>query len=652
MAGTSSPSSSTSSAPSGSASGSSSGETSFARRFIPQGSFGVVFFGGLSLLWTGLHLYTHGPGGAFETFTGLLYTLGAVSLSPVFFYTLMRPMTARDFTFLGLFAGFFLLTAPVYYVPDHAMYGLALGAGGFLAAILPAWFRYSRFQEAVDGLEEGDPRELLEALTSQNTSLRSMARIRLIELSTAASERIIQEYLRLGTRQPALSLQLLDILREICRGIDPATTSPYELSQLVRFWKSQAESSRDFDVLAYAYSSLGILGDVEAAPLLLAALKRELKTGGGVTRGRERMFDALFEGLVACQPAPSEGGAEGIAFSRELTSTMLEFYLIYPSLSRFECLKRMGGPVVASIAAMLQQVSARARLELVRLLGALRAVAALPMLIDLVKDPTSEMRAVAVEGLLEYLPTPQEKGKSSLPDALSKQAAEALMRLANDTEERVRLKAIEGLARVGDGPSLRLLLDFLASPMSPVEDGRMRGNIAAQLGRTGNAQALEPLLRLTEGFDTFAMAGAARGLGFMRDGRVVPRLKALLKHAELEVAVSAAIGLSHAREEGGADVLLKYVKLPQAPVRLEALEALFRQLSDEALPVLEAGIGGPMPGWTLAEREFAISKLLETKIPPALAVLERVWKREDLDEQVVQLMREKLKAAGMLKAAT
>lgn len=622
------------------------------QRFMPQGSFGVVFFGGLALLLTGVHSYTHGPGGAFETFTGLLYTLGAVSLSPVFFYTLLRPMTARDFTFLGVFAGFFLLTAPVFYFPDHAMYGLALGAGGFLAAILPAWFRYSRFQEAVDGLEEGDPRELLEALTSANSSLRSMARIRLIELGMAAAERIIQEYLRLGGRQPSLSLQLLDILREICRGVDAGTASPFALSQLCRFWKTLAESSRDFDVLSYAYSSLGILGDVAAAPLLLNALKRELKTGGGVTRGREQMFDALFEGLVACQPAPSEGGAEGIAFSRDMVATLLEFYLIYPSLSRFECLRRLGGPVVAGIAALLPQASARARLELVRLLGALRAVAALPMLIDLVKDATPELRAVAVEGLLAFLPTPQEKGKTNMPEALSKQAGEALMRLANDPEERVRLKAIEGLARVGDGPALRVLLDFLASPMSPVEDGRMRGNIAAQLGRTANPQALEPLLRLADGFDSLAMAGAARGLGFLRDARVVPRLKTLLKHADLEVAVSAAIGLSHAREEGGGEALLKYLKLPQAPLRLEALEALFRQLSDEALPILEAGIGGPMPGWTLAEREYAIVKLLEVKIPPALAVLERVWKREDLDEQVVQLLREKLKAAGMLKAST
>ena len=137
----------------------------------------------------------------------------------------------------------------------------------------------------------------------------------------------------------------------------------------------------------------------------------------------------------------------------------------------------------------------------------------------------------------------------------------------------------------------------------------------------------------------------------MKDPRIVPRLKKLLTNPDPNIAASAAIGLYHQKDESGRAVLSGYLGVVHAAHRSEALEILLKMADESIYPALEAGIGGGLPGWPLLDRDLAIQKLIEMKTPTGLEVLHRLWNRPDLDESVVNLLRERLKTAGLLKAS-
>lgn len=619
------------------------------------GGFGVLFFGGLACGITALHLRLYEAGQPFDTLTGLLYTLGLVSLSPVFFYSFSKPLRGPNLAFIFTFAGVVGLTAPVFYFPDYRFYGIGLGALCLLLAIFPTWYHYFKLQNAMQGIEDGDAADLLDMLKSEQSAMRSMAKLKILEQGVSMAGELISAYQGVGVLTPHFRKDLLETLLALSRPPEENDPELRAIQRLAEFWYSLLRTAKDYQILLYAGNGLKKMQDVGSAPLYLELLKREFKQGGMITQPREAFFDILFDGLSLSVQA-GDTGAEGVAMTREIVNNMLDFFLIYPGLYRSEALMRMGGPLVAAVAARLSDATPRTRQELARLLGGVKAVAAMPMLIDLVKDDSPDMRFVAVEALLEYLPsTPGGEpspgsGKPKLPDAMGRQITDALLRLARDPEERVRLKAMDGLSRVGDPQSVPVLLDYLGSPPSTADDASVRGQVAANLARTRDPHVLDPLLRLLDGHEPAAQAGAARGLGFMRDPRVIPKLKKLLDSADLDVAASAAIGLFHQKDESGRAILSRYVALSSATHRSEALDVLLKMTDESVYPALERGIGGPKPGWSLAERDMAIVKLIEAKTPKALEVLSRVWSKEDLDEDVVNVLRNRMKAAGLLKA--
>lgn len=610
----------------------------------PAGSLGVVVFGGAALLLTGIHWRLYGPGHTFETLTGILYTIGAVSLSPVFFFTLVKPLTRQSLQFLGLFASIFLGTAPVFYQPDAVAYGWALGAAGLLVAIFPSWYHYYKFQGEAKGIEEGDPKVLLEALRSPQEGLRKMARIRLIELGTEAIPDLIHAYRSYPANLGKIKREILDLLLRMSRPPQSNEPGLNALGELAAFWMAMARNAKEYELLTLACDGLGRLDYVGAIPVLQDRLAYELKQGGGITRSRDALFDAAFCSLASLIRQP-EGG-EGVGQQRELLQLLVEFYLKYPGFRRFETLRGMGGPIVATIAGMLPGANARARGELTRILGGVRALAALPMLIGLLNDESSELRALALAALMEYLPQGSrlDAPKGTFPEAAVRPLTDALVRLAGDMEERVRLAALDCLSRLGEASSLPLLLDYLGAPTSPVDDPTSRGRIAANVGRMKDPLALEPLFRLLDAPLPPIVAGAARGLGHLKDPRATTRLKNLLNSQEPEVAAGAAIGLLNQKDETGRAMLLGSLSQPNPPWRRDALEALIRSPDDALLATMEAGLGSPLPGWTNVERELVVSHALAGTFPGGAELIQRVLARDDLDPRVAGWLR--LRTAG------
>lgn len=603
-----------------------------------------MVFGGAALLLTLIHWKVYGPGHTFETLTGILYTIGAVSLSPVFFFTLIKPLTRRSLQFLGLFASIFLGTAPVFYQPEYVVYGWALAAAGLLMAILPSWYHYYKFQGEAKGIEEGDPKLLLEALRSPKDSLRKLARIRLIDLGAEAIPDLIHAYRTYPANLAGIKREILDLLLRISRPPQPQDPELAALGALAEFWLGMARSAKEYEQLTLACDGLGRLDYVGAIPVLHERLRLELKQGGAITRSRDALLDAAFCALASLIRQGDAG--EGATAQRDHLQLLLEFYLKYPGFRRFETLRGLGGPLVATIAGLLPTVDTRARGELTRILGGVRALAALPMLIGLLNDDSSELRAQALEALMEYLPQGSrlDAPKGTFPEAAVRPLTDALVRLAGDMEERIRLAALDCLSRLGEGSSLPILLDYLGAPTSPIDDPTSRGRIAANVGRMKDPLALDPLFRLLESPLSPIVAGAARGLGHLRDPRATTRLKSLLNSQDAESAAGAAIGLLNQKDPSGRAMLVTSLSLPNPPWRRDALEVLIREPDDTLMKVMEAGLASPLPGWTSVERELIVAHALAGSLAGGTELIQRVLAKEDLDPRVGAWLR--MRVAG------
>ena len=213
---------------------------------------------------------------------------------------------------------------------------------------------------------------------------------------------------------------------------------------------------------------------------------------------------------------------------------------------------------------------------LLKALGQLQSADARTLHLAAVGDPSTTIRAAAVEGL-GYL-----GGAAPAPE---------LLRALTDTSERVRLAALRVLPRYGPG-AVPALAEAVRAAGG--RDGHWSDALARALGETGTPEALAPLALLLEGPAPGAAASAI-----------------------------AAVGVPP-----GAEPLLAHLARKDAPGRVEALDALAQLASGNAGPAMEAELLSETPEVRVAAAR-AIGRL---KYEPASHRLEAL--RVDYDGRV------------------
>jgi HEAT repeat protein len=145
--------------------------------------------------------------------------------------------------------------------------------------------------------------------------------------------------------------------------------------------------------------------------------------------------------------------------------------------------------------------------------------------------------------------------------------------LKDNPDYRVRFRAAEALARLGDAAAVKPLMGVLGNDV----ENSVRGAAARALGVLGDRRAVSSLISaLRNDVSVDVRSGAAIALGQIGDTRALKHLIFVLKRHKAEPARrSAALALGHFEDEKALSALTGSVKMdPSLEVRRSAALAL------------------------------------------------------------------------------
>lgn len=197
--------------------------------------------------------------------------------------------------------------------------------------------------------------------------------------------------------------------------------------------------------------------------------------------------------------------------------------------------------------------------------------------------------------------------------ALTQQNNEAkrsqLLKDLRSEDRRVRRKAAEDLARLGDEQTVPALILTLHDPdpfvsaasaltLGEIKDKRavqpliellrssnaeVRGAAAIGLGRIGDAKAVQPLLPLLNDAETYPRASTVSALGRIGDNSIIPIITlTLAKDMDAQVRTAAAESLGRLGDKQATESLVKALKDPNNYVRTASAVALGQTGGEQA----------------------------------------------------------------------
>lgn len=216
------------------------------------------------------------------------------------------------------------------------------------------------------------------------------------------------------------------------------------------------------------------------------------------------------------------------------------------------------------------------RTHAAEVLGLAGAVAAVPALVEALRDRHEDERSVKVAAA------------SALARLRDPSAIALLVRELTDVDEQSSRNVAEALVAFGElavGPLLELLGDA-AHPTGRLWAARI-------LGRVADPRAVDDLVaRLSDRDDRLRMA-AAEALGAIGDPRALqPIVRATLRDPAPQVRAHAAGAVARIEGERAVDVLVAALADPDYATRLRALEA-FETMRVEDTSPLEAALRDP-----------------------------------------------------------
>ena len=191
---------------------------------------------------------------------------------------------------------------------------------------------------------------------------------------------------------------------------------------------------------------------------------------------------------------------------------------------------------------------------------------------DALNDQAERVRLKALDGVAVFVLT-DGKNQSGTVEAIGK-------RMVNDPVEEVRARAQEIAREIKPEEFQRKLVPFLADAMRQDKSPALRASAAAALGRMGvNAKTVvNVMIESLKDPEPVVRAAAAEGLGRIGDEAKgsVPKLAALLKDADPGVRLSAAFALGRIGPDAASavpDLAQALAADADANVRKEAARA-------------------------------------------------------------------------------
>ncbi|HZI75865.1 MAG TPA: HEAT repeat domain-containing protein, partial [Gemmatimonadales bacterium] len=442
--------------------------------------------------------------------------------------------------------------------------GLLLGVAVLTVA---AWFLYTVYLDRVErrlANRKGLYRELVAELATRDRALLdpTIHQIRTL-YDLDAFEAVLEEQARSATERPAWLLEVYDQLGLIDKYIDKL--------QNARKWRDRA----------FAAELLGRVGNAKAVPALLQTVQA---TGTEDADVREIALRALAR-------IADPGAIDPLVAALENADAWLA-----PRLA--DILVRHGALAIEPLIHLLSGTDRNtARAWAANVLGEVRAVEAVPLLLQALEDPSDEVRSKAatalgrlrdrraVAPLLEHLlsdPAPFVRARvaSALAQFGGPEVTERLVRTLGDSAWWVRMRGVEALEQIGPGAEAALLMALDDT------DPEIRQRAAVSLERLGiPGQLTVAIEQGGSGSD------AARTLSRMVAVGTRELISQLLLHPSDTVRQVVIAGIRDARRRDVSGELTRIVSGdPAGAVRGLALDALRVLRIREAVPAALAAL--------------------------------------------------------------
>jgi len=237
--------------------------------------------------------------------------------------------------------------------------------------------------------------------------------------------------------------------------------------------------------------------------------------------------------------------------------------------------REAGAELVANMTDLAQsaRLARLARAHLIVLLGLLATERALDAVVALLAETDPVLRQAVNQAL-------------TLAGAA---ALEPLRAALNDPNERVRTRASDALAQLGE--------QAIATGLAALESGDAGSRITAAqtLGALRTPRAVAPLVAKLDDPDTLVRVAAALALGEIASEPAVQAVQKLVSSDEAQLRVAAAQALGASRDVGAVPALLKLLADSESEVRAAAAQALGILGDDRAVPALDERRSDPDP---------------------------------------------------------
>lgn len=293
------------------------------------------------------------------------------------------------------------------------------------------------------------------------------------------------------------------------------------------------------------------------------------------------------------------------------------------------------------------------QVHIVRCLGRLRSVRAIPALIDALSNSYSLIREFAIEALSSF--APEDVLDSLVEVAVFKDLPidGLLSALKQETNPLREIRAIRALGELGSHravPILKDALDTCAHPQGHREIERALTKIACNawsragavrvLENLGDTRAVDTILALVRDDSHYVRTTALIALRRFRDERIIPTLLATAREDPLHVVRGRAIATLGLLWTDQESILLTAIDVardePNFDVRAEAIRVLGRYMDRRSLPILLERLGDPR--WTVREASaFALGNFGAAVIPELSALL-HATDQDVVRRRIVQIL--------------
>jgi cyclophilin family peptidyl-prolyl cis-trans isomerase/HEAT repeat protein len=389
-------------------------------------------------------------------------------------------------------------------------------------------------------------------------------------------------------------------------------------------------------VAGRAAEALGLIGDADAAPaigkLVAAHVGAAAKLSADESGSRlDAAADAFRLGVYALARLKAYEPLAASVLSPD-GQARTQWWPVAYALQRVED-KR----AVPALLALARSESSYTKAFAIKGLGALKAAAAVPLLLPLI-DPAratsgpviEAVRALgriaderAAEPLVKFVytrdlhPMARAEGLSALGETPGAVSPDAFVDFLGDRSPAVRIAALQALAKRDEETFLIVL-----SGLDPDSHWSVRAALATILGTKDPEKALPRLTPMLSDTDARVIPSVLAAMTKLKAPDMATILVEHLAKEDVGIRTAAATNIGELKPDRGADLLLGAYKRGEADLvidtRAAAIEALSKYGAAVAVPVLRAALADK--DWALRVKAAELLRTVDSTIETAHAM--------------------------------